>query len=150
MTVDLSLKASNEYWKTQHDPFLGRVINMLGNTEDWLQDDNPELEELVSSIIEGLDKLKKIEIKDERLFISLLSNIHISRALRFMQYLDSKTPGSASKLLIYAEVSSKGSSDYIGLFLNRNLIFERLQLLARIFAPQRIDLVVRALETVEG
>lgn len=72
-----------------------------------------------------------------------------SRALRLMQFLDVLKPGTASKLLVYAEEQTKDgkSNPYAELFLKRNLAFERLQLLARVFAPERINLVLKALES---
>jgi intracellular multiplication protein IcmW len=70
--------------------------------------------------------------------------------LRLMQFLDVLKPGTASKLLIFAEEQTKDAANknrYADLFLKRNLAFERLQLLGRVFAPERINLVLKALET---
>jgi intracellular multiplication protein IcmW len=67
-----------------------------------------------------------------------------------MQFLDIVKPGTASKLLIYAEEHTKDKDQvdkYADLFLKRNLAFERLQLLGRVFAPERINLVLKALES---
>jgi len=69
-----------------------------------------------------------------------------------MQFLDGLKPGTASKLLIYAEEQLKNTTTYTpdaALFLKRNLAFEKLQLLGRIFAPERINLVLKALEKIE-
>jgi len=85
----------------------------------------------------------------EEKWIKLLSALPSGRALRILQYIDTIQPGSASKLLIYAEVSSTSPEDVAGFFLKRNLVFERLQLLGRIFAPERFSMVIRALESAE-
>ncbi len=147
---DMSLEGCKDFWVKNHDPFLSRVINMMGHVEDWTFDDNVELNKLLQDITDSLDEMKRIDLKDEKLFVNLLTNVKVTRSLRFMQFLDAKLPGTASKLLIYSEVASKNTDTVTGLFLNRNLIFERLQLLARIFAPQRINLVINALELSEG
>ncbi len=65
-----------------------------------------------------------------------------------MQHIDGISPGSASKLLIYAEIASMGTNDIPGLFLNRNLVFERLQLLSRIFAPERFAMATMAVDKI--
>ena len=57
--------------------------------------------------------------------------------------------GSASKVLIYAEETTTGSQDPAGIFLKRNIAFERLRLLARVFSTYRLQLVARALEGEE-
>ena len=69
-----------------------------------------------------------------------------------MQFLDTLKPGTASKLLIHAEEQTKEPLSHnqdANLFLKRNLAFEKLQLLGRIFAPERINLVLKALEKIE-
>ena len=73
-----------------------------------------------------------------------------------MQYLDSVQPGTASKILVKAEEMNKNAegdmlpddekNPYAEFFLARNMVFERLQLIARVFAPERVNLVIRALE----
>jgi intracellular multiplication protein IcmW len=63
-----------------------------------------------------------------------------------LQAIDVVHPGSASRVLIKAEETSLGSHDPAGFFLKRNIVFERLRLLARVFCQYRLNLVVRALE----
>ncbi|HRE32439.1 MAG TPA: phosphoesterase, partial [Candidatus Berkiella sp.] len=91
-----------------------------------------------------LDEINDFELTDEAALIKVLANLRSGRALRLMQFLDVLKPGTASKLLIYAEEQTKDAAHknrYADLFLKRNLAFERLQLLGRVFAPERINLV---------
>ena len=69
-----------------------------------------------------------------------------TRKLLLMQTLDTAYPGAASKLLMQAENSSKSPNDAPGLFLKRNVIFERLRLLSRVFSPERLEMVLKILE----
>lgn len=146
--LDLSVPATEKFWNDRQDPFLVKIIKMLEDIEDWTLDGDPEIEAGLQKLAIALDNPKKFEVKNEELYINILVSIKLSRALRIMQHMDSIRPGSASKLLIYAEVASKGTNDIPGLFLNRNLVFERLQLLSRIFAPERFNLVTTAVEKV--
>jgi intracellular multiplication protein IcmW len=58
-------------------------------------------------------------------------------------------PGSASKVLMYAEENSLSGQDAAGFFLKRNIVFERLRLLSRTFSEDRLKLVAEALEGEE-
>ena len=75
-----------------------------------------------------------------------MSRRNRSRILRLLQAIDTIDPGSASKLLMYAEEHNSPENPLAGLFLRRNIIFERLRLLARVFAPERFEIVLKALE----
>jgi intracellular multiplication protein IcmW len=118
--------------------------------ENWAADDDPKVEEVLLRLGACLDELTDFEITDEATLIKVLANTRSGRALRLMQFLDVLKPGTASKLLIYAEEQTKDQANknrYADLFLKRNLAFERLQLLGRVFAPERINLVLKALES---
>ena len=66
--------------------------------------------------------------------------------MSLLQAIDTVHPGSASRVLIHAEETSIGSYDPAGFFLKRNIVFERLRLLSRVFCQYRLKLVLRALE----
>ncbi len=147
---DLSAQASHRFWKDYNDRTIYRVISFMESVETWTLDGNPTLEEALNVFGEQLDHIGKQDLKEEDNFILLCANIRMSRALRLLQCMDTANPGSASKLLIYAEKNSKDPDDPPGLFLRRNIVFERLRLLTRVFAPDRIALVLKALEGEEG
>ena len=63
-----------------------------------------------------------------------------------LQTIDTIDPGSASKMLMYAEENNNAEHIMAGLFLRRNIIFERLRLLARVFSPDRFEMVTKLLE----
>jgi len=48
--------------------------------------------------------------------------------------------------LLRAEDTTKSDTDTAGIFLRRNIVFERLRLLGRVFGPDRFKLVLQALE----
>jgi len=146
--LDLSVAGTDKFWHDRQDPFLVKIIKTIEDIEDWVLDGDPQIEEGLSKLAKALDNPQDFQITNEEFYINILINIKLSRALRIMQHIDSISPGSASKLLIHAEVASTGTNDTPGLFLNRNLVFERLQLLSRIFAPERFSIVTQAVEKV--
>lgn len=144
--LDLSPDAVRAYWLERHDSGLLRIIEAMEAVEEWVLDEDPQVESALARLVGELNTVTDFELKNEEELIFILSSIKASRALRVLQFIDTLRPGSASKLLIYAEVSSNMPDDLPGFFLKRNLVFERLQLLGRIFASDRVDLVLKAID----
>lgn len=146
---DLSPKAVHEFWNQYQDTMIYRVVTFLEGVEDWLLDGKPEFEKRINELGEELDNISKIKLNKlghEKYFIDICNATSSARTLRLLQAIDTVHPGSASKLLIHAEETSKSPDDKPGLFLRRNIVFERLRLLGRVFAKDRMRLVLMALE----
>jgi intracellular multiplication protein IcmW len=149
---DLSYQASSEYWSQFFDPSIYRVICFLESVESNTFDGDPELEIAIKNLGERLDDVHFIDInqlKHEESFIQLIANIKTSRGLRLLQAIDQAHPGSASKVIGYAESASMSGNNTATIFIKRNLAFERLRLLSKIFSPQRLRLILKALEVEE-
>lgn len=144
--VDITQKGSLAYWQDYPDPTLFRVLAFMESMENWVYDGNPELEQALDRLGLALDDILQFELKKQEEYLNIGNHIHTSRILRIMQAIDMTHPGSASRLLMYAEENSRDDNDPAGLFLRRNIIFERLRLLARVFSPERLTLIQRALE----
>lgn len=142
----LDLTAAHEFWKNYDDTMIYRVISFMETVENFTLDGTPALEQTINKMGEALDALSSFELGKEEQFISLCSHIKTSRILRLLQAIDTIDPGSASKLLMYAEENNTSENIMAGLFLRRNIVFERLRLLARVFSQERLDLVLKVLE----
>jgi intracellular multiplication protein IcmW len=142
----LDLASSHEFWKNYDDPMIYRVISFMETVENFTLDGNPALEKAMTKLGEALDSLTNFELSKEDQFISLCSHLKTSRILRLLQSIDTIDPGSASKLLMYAEENNSLENIMANLFLRRNIVFERLRLLARIFAPDRLAMAAKIME----
>lgn len=142
----LDLQSAHEFWKNYNDPMIYRVIAFMETAEQWTLDGDPALEKAIDDFGNNLEQLSRFELGKEEKFIILCAHIKTSRILRILQAIDSVEPGSASKVLMYAEENNNPENILAGLFLRRNIVFERLRLLARVFSSQRFDLVLKALE----
>lgn len=142
----LDLLSCHEFWKNYDDPMIYRVISFMETVEDFTLDGNPALEQTLDKLGKALDELNSFELAHEDDLITLCSHLKTSRILRLLQAIDTIDPGSASKLLMYAEENNTPDHPMTGLFLRRNIVFERLRLLARVFSPERFDLVLKVLE----
>lgn len=146
---ELTSQAVHQFWKDYPDPMIYRVVSFMESVESWPLDGNPEFEKAIADLSKELDDLGKVnpdELGKQEVFIRLANNLKMGRALRLLQILDTAHPGSASKLLMHAEEISQHPNDEAGLFLRRNIVFERLRLLARVFSSPRLALVLKALE----
>jgi intracellular multiplication protein IcmW len=144
---DLSNDACHAFWHDYRDPMIYRVVSFMESVEDWTLDNDPGLEEALQRLGNTLEDIGNIDLQHEEEFIKIAAYIKAGRGLRLLQTLDTAFPGAASKLLMYAEEHSSSSDDVPGLFLRRNIVFERLRLLGRVFAPERFALIVKAMES---
>ena len=149
---NLSHQASAQYWSDYKDPIIYRVITFMESVEDWTLDGDAALEQNITALGEALDNLASADLNqlnEPKRFVELAANIKTGRGLRLLQALDTIHPGSASKVLVYAEENSLGGQDPPGFFLKRNIVFERLRLLSRTFSKDRLKLVAQVLEGEE-
>ncbi len=143
---DLSLKASHDYWANFRDQSIYRVVSFLESSEEWTFDGNPELEAAMQDLGSALEGIVKFELKQQADYVDIGNHVKSARVLRLMQAIDTIHPGSASKLLMYVEDTTRSDTDPAGLFLRRNVVFERLRLLGRIFSEERLNLLQKALD----
>ena len=150
---DLSNDAIHAFWDSYDRRTLYRVIVALENVESWAVDSDKDIEPSILELGRAIDSANDFDIDDEDQLIRVLANIKSGRAMRVLQSLDGVKPGVASQLLMHAEEKAEDEDDtenhHAKLFIRRNLVFERLQLLSRVFSPQRLSLILRALEEGE-
>jgi len=143
---DFSHKAVHEFWREYQDPTIYKVISFMEGVEDWALDGNPELEAALKKLGDTLEEIGNVDLQQEDDLIKLVAHIKTGRGLRILMSLDTAYPGAAAKVLMRAEDKTKSDADTPGIFLRRNIVFERLRLLGRVFAPDRFKLVLKALE----
>lgn len=143
---DLSHKAVHQFWHSYPDPTLYKVITFMESVEDWTLDGQEELEDALKSLAEALENIGNIDLQQEDAMIDVVCHVKTGRGLRLLMCLDQAYPGAAAKVLMHAEEISKSESDTAGIFLRRNIVFERLRLLSRVFGPDRFKLIIKTLE----
>lgn len=149
---DLSHKAATAYWHDYVDPTIYRVLLFLESVENFTLDGDPELEAALTELGKRLDTIEHVDLDSlakQDHFIRIVGNIKSSRGLLLLQAIDMVHPGSASKVLTYAERNTLSPYDPAGIFLKRNIAFERLRLLSRVFSEYRLYQITRALEGEE-
>lgn len=143
---DLSHDAVHQFWNDYNDPMIYRVISFMESQEDWTIDGEPSLEAAIKKLGDTLEDIGNIDLQQGADMVNLVGHIKTGRGLRLLMCLDTAYPGAAAKVLMHAEENTKSDSDLYGIFLRRNIVFERLRLLARVFGQDRFKLVLKALE----
>ncbi|MCX7115414.1 MAG: type IVB secretion system protein IcmW [Gammaproteobacteria bacterium] len=146
---DLSHAATTAYWHDYADPTIYRVLTFLESVESFTLDGDPTLEAELKTLGDELDGIESIDmdkLAKQDSFIRIVANIKSSRGLRLLQAIDAVHPGGASKILTHAERITLNATDPAGVFLKRNIAFERLRLLSRVFSEYRLYIITKALE----
>lgn len=143
---DLTTAEVHKFWKNYKDPTIYRVIVFMEAVENWVHDGESDLETALNRLGQLLEGIGNYPLGQEENLAKLACHLRMGRTLRLMQCIDSAHPGAASKLLMYAEKNSKSRQDPAGLFLRRNIVFERLRLIGRVFSAERLSLALRVLE----
>jgi intracellular multiplication protein IcmW len=148
---ELHREAVHAFWDKYDRRVLYRVIAMLENKEAWCLDHEPLIAKAIDTLGNCLDTSHQVEFKGkEALLIKILANFRAGVAIRILHALDGMQPGLAAQVINYAESAAEDRSGKVGdrfakLFLRRNTVFERLQLLTRIFSNQRLGILVKAM-----
>lgn len=143
---DLSTQGAHNFWSSFQDPNVYRAICLMESVEDWTLDGNEELEKNINILGDLLENVGNIDLKQEDNLIKLGAFIKTGRILHILMSMDHAYPGAASKVLMRAE-NTNHSDQTADLFIKRNIIFERLRILSKIFAPERLKLIKNALES---
>ncbi len=149
---DLHIEAVHAFWDSYDRRVLYRVIAALESVETWAADLDPKIDTAIIKLGQAMDVVREVDFTGyEEKIINILAYLRASRAIRILQAIDMLNPGSAAKLLSFAEeqVNLKSNKPIMyssKLFLDRNLVFERMQLLSRIFSGPRVSLILSALE----
>ena len=143
--VNLSTASARKYWANYPDKTIYKIIKHMEEMEEWTHDDEESIEEAMTALEITMDDITGITIQNPSDVINVIAYLKTSRYLNILQTLDTVNPGSASKIIAYAE---KNTNEYPAnkLFINRNIAFERLRLLSRIFSTDNLTILTKALE----
>lgn len=148
---DLSMETVHAFWHEYDQNILYKIVCSFEQSETWVVYDD-KTQQLISDLGDVLEKTVTFDFLKQETLVELLTIMKFSQALRVMQFMESKTPGIIAKLLMWADEKKRNNQGdhHINTFLRRNLVFERLQLLARVFSKERLDLLSKSLNHLSG
>jgi intracellular multiplication protein IcmW len=145
----LSNEEIHGFWYNHQDKSLYKIISFMESVENWTYDDDQSIDSALEVFGTGLDDIGYVDLQEEKKIITVISSLKIGRALRILQCLDTAHPGAAAKLLSFAKKNSTAEGDIYDLFIKRNIVFERLRLLGRIFSKDRLTTVLQTIGDME-
>ncbi len=138
-------KEVHQFWQEQPDPLAYKAIAFMESVEHWTLTEDQELEKTLANLGDKLDQIGYVDIQEDEEFIKFINQLKIGRVLILMEYLNTAYPGITTKILNFAKNNSISDNDSFGIFLKRQVIFERLRLLGRIFSQERLAMILKTL-----
>lgn len=148
--INLTTKGINEFWDNYPDDEIKKIIYKMDSIEKWSQDSNENIPQKLEELSKKLSNITKQKIDtliNDDNFLYLLVNLKSSTSFRVMYYIDSISPGSASTLLSRAELSFSDISHPLSNFVLRNISFERMRIVHRVFGDKRSQMIKNLIES---
>jgi intracellular multiplication protein IcmW len=143
---DLSHESAIEFWNGFMSGSIAHIIAFIEHTENWVNSSDPTVVESLAKLGTYLDTATEESNLSEEELVKICAALHLSQKLRIMQISDSISPGLATKMIKAAEANA-ADDNMSKIFLQRNLIFERMRIISRLLSPNRIQLVQKIYES---
>ena len=139
------LRSCHQYWFEYNDPNLYKALVTLESVEKWTVESKEEIKVAVSKLEKAMTSLKdKKSFTNYPLFVAATNPLKSSQIMRILQELNICHPDTAHKVIAHAEGDTSVVENHI--FVERNIAFERLRLMGRIFSEQRVQKVLELME----
>ena len=136
---------SLQFWQHFMGGAVYDIIDFLEKNESWTISSNSDVEVALSKLGNQLEIATSNVDFDETTLVHVCSLVSMSQKLRIMQCLDSIKPGMATRVISTAEFLADKDT-LAKIFLERNMKFERIRILQRVFSPKRIQQVQKLYE----
>ena len=138
--TDLSHKSSVAFWQDFMGGSVYPIIEFIEGNELFGEENNANLANEIEQLGAFFATATTLPDGQEESIIKIASPLYLSQKLRIMQLADTLSPGYATKMIKKAEERSLEDKS-CEIFLKRNLLFERMRIISRVFTEERIQLV---------
>lgn len=136
------------HWHSFKNPLINDVLTNMEKLEKELPALTEGDIETISKLLEACKTLKADKV-DALEFIQLLNQLPAPYMLYMVHKLQSVNSELIMKVISYAQ-KHKTTTPEVGTFFQRNMVFEKSQLLGRIFSTQRMEKVLKVLQESGG
>lgn len=142
------------FWANQ-DIRLVETLQSMEKLEHWTLDQDQAVEQALQVLVDRLNRLSQEAngfnmIDRSKQLLTILAYIHSGRALKLVNWLENRFSGMGVRLLQDAqdlrELQGEGAIE-ANLMVDRLNVVRASQHLNRIFSPERMRQVIRALES---
>jgi intracellular multiplication protein IcmW len=141
----------------ERDPDLAKAVNSMESVESWTRD---RIESVQTMLQQLADRVEYADVDDEEQFrivqnklIVLLGYISSGKAIKLLMWTDQAWPNFVARTLAEAQllaVMDKVNEESARLFVERFEVLEKLHMLSRIFAEDRLKIVQKVLRILAG
>lgn len=154
LNSDLSTEATVAYFE-ELDPQLGAAVKSMESVESWTKDRHAEVQNALQKFADKVNDREDDEISPEmqQKLIILLGYISTGKAIKLLMWIEQSLPNFVAKTLAEAQMLSvldKLNEDSCRLFVERFYVLERLHMLSRIFAEERLRTIQKVLKILNG
>lgn len=154
LNPDLS-QASTFAFFAERDPALAKAIEGMEACESWTRD---RLESVQTALQTFADRVEEFDLDNlpndvHTRMIVLLGYISSGKAIKLLMWIDQCSPNFVARTLAEAQmlaVIDKTNEEASRLFIERFEVLERLNMLSRVFAEDRLAVVERVLRILAG
>ncbi len=132
-----------KHWQSFKNPLINDILINLEKLEKTLPPLTPDELKAVEDFMEGLAKIKPENV-DEKEMIYLLNQLPAAYMLFIIHKMQTLNSDLVVKLINYTQKFREKDPE-IEKFFQRNMVFEKSQLLGRIFSEKRMQEVLDAL-----
>lgn len=131
------------HWQSFKNPLINDILINLEKLEHAYPTLTPEGEEKVQSLLDALEHAQPEQV-DEMSLIQMLNQLPAAYMLYIIHKLQSLNTDVVMRIISFAQ-KQRHSNDEVAKFFQRNMVFEKSQLLGRIFSTSRMEAVLDVL-----
>ncbi|NCX93213.1 MAG: hypothetical protein EBX40_00860 [Gammaproteobacteria bacterium] len=132
-----------KHWHSFKNPLINDILINLTKIESRLKTLTAQDEENIGKLLQACEKLNPSKI-DELEVITLFNRLPAAYMLYLVHKLQSLNTDLIMKIISYAQ-KHKSSNPDVASFFQRNMVFEKSQLLGRIFSTNRMESVLEVI-----
>lgn len=131
------------HWHTFKNPLINDVLINLTKLESYLPPITAEEEAKIEELLETCKTAEANKV-DELSFIKMLNQLQAAYMLFIVHKMQTINSDLIMRLINFAQKHKSSNLD-VKLFYDRNMVFEKSQLLGRIFSTGRMQAVLKVL-----
>lgn len=147
--LNLRKSAVLRHWQTK-SPRMNRVVGLMETMEDWVMDENPEVDRNLQKMGSRVERATPDQIlrKSDPL-LTVMAYLSSGRSLMMMDWMDTHYNGRVSlRLLDHARQTQDQPTSR--LMLERLQTLNSLSLLPEVFSAHRLRFIYQILEDMDG
>lgn len=154
LNADMSSESAHAFFQDR-DPLLEQAILGMESVETWTQDRTQSVQDTLQKLADRVEDVNFADMSAElqNKLVVLIAYISSGKAIKLLMWIDQNSPNFVAKTLAEAQMLSaldKINAGAARLFVERFEVLERMHMLSRVFAEERLHIVQKVLRILSG